>query len=91
MTAPRTIDPGRLLRALRLEVERLRPGCYRVTGGDEPHLVQVGDDGRWACDCTDSAMRPSAVCKHRLAVYVWRRLAPSVRAALVAATHRAVS
>lgn len=86
MTGPRTVDCRRLLRALRLSVEEIGPGRYRLTGGREPHIVDVCDGGRWACDCTDAAMRPAGRCKHVLAVYLSRQLARPVRAALLAAT-----
>jgi hypothetical protein len=84
----RTIDPARLLRALCLEVEPLGRGRYQVRGGRAPHVVLVGSQGRWACNCHDAAMRPSIRCKHVLSVYLVRQLAPPVRAALREATNQ---
>ena len=77
----RRVDPGRLLRALALEVETLGPDTYRVTGGREPHTVTT-DNVPWRCDCSDSAYRPSIRCKHVVAVYFARQLTAPVRRAL---------
>ena len=63
----RRVDPGRLLRALALEVETLGPDTYRVTGGRERHTVTT-DNVPWRCDCPDGAYRPSIRCKHVVAV-----------------------
>ncbi len=77
----RRVDPGRLLRALDLEVETLGPYTYRIAGGREPHTVTT-DRVPWRCDCPDSAYRPGIRCKHVVAVYFARQLAAPVRRAL---------
>ena len=76
------IDPGRVLRALGFKVARLGPASFRVTGGSTAHKVRLHERDRWACDCSDAAFRPSQRCKHLIAVYLWRQLAPPVREAL---------
>lgn len=76
MPAP-TVDPGRVRRALVLDVQELEDGTFVVHGGGEPHHVR----GR-ECDCPDSLYRPDRVCKHRLSVYLARQLDERVRAAL---------
>jgi len=76
------IDRARLLRSLRMVVEPLGAGRFRVTGGRAPHTVLVRQDGPWACDCMDSTFHPSGRCKHTLAVYLTRQLARPVRTAL---------
>lgn len=80
-TAPRRVDPRRLLRALRLEVVAVSPGTYRVSGGEQPHLVQAPAKGPWLCPCRDAEIR-GARCKHVVAVYLFRQLARPVREAL---------
>jgi hypothetical protein len=82
-TAPRrTIEHGRLLRALLLTVERIGPEHFVVRGGSHQHEVRVTRAGRWSCDCPDSVFRRSGSCKHRLAVYLARQLVGPVRVAL---------
>lgn len=76
------VDPGRLLRALRLEVERVGPRRYRVTGGERSHVVLVRDHGPWRCDCADTWFHPTGVCKHRLGTYLALQLAEPIRVAL---------
>ena len=76
----RVVDPGRLLRALDLEVETLGSALYRVTGGGEPHTVTT-DNVPWRCDCPDGTYRPGIRCKHVVAVYFARQLAAPVRRA----------
>ena len=60
------IDPLRLLRALSLRVERLDRGRFRVTGGAEPHYVDLIDRSVERCDCGDFIWR-QVVCQHLLA------------------------
>ena len=48
-----------------LHVEELEPGRYRVTGGAEPHVVEL--TSRAECDCADYRYR-RCVCKHLTAV-----------------------
>ena len=57
------VDPGRLHRAIWLDIERMGPGRYKVEGGRDPHSVDLAVGG---CDCADAAYR-KAVCKHELA------------------------
>jgi len=78
----RRVDPGRLLRALDLEVEGPGPDMYSVSGGERPHIVQVRERDPWVCDCVDAAYRPGTCCKHLVAVYLTRQLAAPVRRAL---------
>jgi len=83
MTADlRAVDPARLLRALGLTVTPVGPDTYRVTGGREPHLVQVRHGKRWLCDCSDTAFRRGRRCKHIIATFLARQLGPGVLAAL---------
>ena len=78
----RRVDPARLLRALGLNVERVGPALYHVTGGRDPHTVRVRDGESWTCDCVDALYHPAARCKHLIAVYLARQLAVPVRRAL---------
>ena len=57
------VEPGRLVRAVHLEVGEIGGGQWTVTGGRQTHLVTTE-----ACDCIDSEMHPNVECKHRLAV-----------------------
>ena len=75
------IEPGRVRRSLSLHVEKLTDREYVVTGGREPHTVDTSQIP-WRCDCRDAAFRPDARCKHMLATYLVRQLAPAVRDAL---------
>ena len=76
-----SVDPGRTRKALRLHVEPFDDIEYIVTGGRQPHRVDTSEIP-WTCDCMDAAFRPDARCKHMLATYLVRQLAPAVRAAL---------
>lgn len=62
---PAALDPYRLRRALELKVTDAEGGTFRVTGGLEPHLVQLCQ-GHCHCDCPD--FEGGMVCKHILAV-----------------------
>lgn len=59
------VDPRRLARSLYLECQREGPDVYRVTGGAEPHVVELGEDAR--CDCVDFQVHGGG-CKHLLRV-----------------------
>lgn len=61
------VDRARLERSLTLEVERYGWGRYLVTGGAEPHWVDLYTRGIPRCDCGDHLWR-ERVCKHILAV-----------------------
>jgi hypothetical protein len=60
------VDAARLTRGLELHVERAGYGRFRVSGGDEPHWVDLADPGTPRCDCGDHLWRGVA-CKHLLA------------------------
>ena len=70
-----TIDPGRVRRALHLDVQPTEDG-WLVTGGSAPHVVR----GR-VCDCADARFHRGP-CKHRVATYLHLQLDPRVRDAL---------
>jgi hypothetical protein len=61
------VEAGRLERSLGLRVRRVGPGRYLVTGGREPHWVDLYTRGLPRCDCADHLWR-ERVCKHILAV-----------------------
>ncbi len=65
MTHP-TIDPGRLQRAVWLDVQRVKPDTFRVSGGAADHIVAVVN-GEVRCDCYDAQYRGGG-CKHSLIV-----------------------
>lgn len=60
------IDPRRLQNALYLTVRRTGRGRYLVTGGSEPHHVDLIDPAVERCDCGDFLWK-SMVCQHLLA------------------------
>ncbi len=60
------VDLSRLERSLGLRVQPTGRGRYRVTGGDEPHWVDLHTAQNPRCDCGDHLWRES-VCKHILA------------------------
>jgi hypothetical protein len=70
------VDPGRLARAIHLDVEPTGAGIWSVTGGRTAHVVT-----RAGCDCVDGEVHPEQICKHRLAV-VLARLSAEIREAL---------
>jgi hypothetical protein len=74
------VDPGRLARAIHLDVESNGAGEWSVTGGRGRHCVTIGERGT-ICDCADSDLHPELACKHRLAVALVR-LPAEVREAL---------
>lgn len=69
MEMPTGIDPYRLRRALDLHIAEIDSSQYAVTGGLEPHIVQV-KDGRLSCDCPDASK--GYQCKHMLGVRLCR-------------------
>jgi len=72
------VDPGRLQRAIHLQVGRQPDGSWLVTGGTAPHRV-AAIDGGLVCDCADAGYRPGP-CKHRLRVQLGRLGAPMLAA-----------
>ncbi len=60
------VEAGRLERCLGLEVECIGHGQYLVTGGTEPHWVDLRSRLLTRCDCGDHLWR-ERVCKHILA------------------------
>ena len=65
-TSSAKIDPYRLRRAVELTVHMGEPGHYRVTGGNDPHVVKIVQ-GIYRCDCADFR-KGQPQCKHVLAV-----------------------
>ena len=55
--------------AAALACERIGRGRYVVTGGAEPHYVDLGAGGAALplCDCADAHYRPAFACKHVVA------------------------
>lgn len=66
---PLDVDPYRLRRAHGLSVTAPEAGCFRVTGGTDPHVVQLVN-GNLRCDCGDAALGHR--CKHVLAIELKR-------------------
>lgn len=60
------VDLARLARSLVLNGERVDYGRYRVTGGREPHWVDLYTARTPRCDCADHLWRDE-ICKHILA------------------------
>jgi len=56
----------RLERSLGLRVIPTGPGRYRVSGGREPHWVDLYNAAHPRCDCGDHLWREQ-ICKHILA------------------------
>lgn len=75
-TWPPGIDPYRLRRALELTVDSLSEEVARVSGGSEPHRIDIIRDARgrssYSCDCMDFAKGHSQ-CKHVLRTRLERR------------------
>jgi helicase len=69
MTRPSSVDPYRLRRAMDLRVVVLDDTRWHVTGGLEPHIVNVSSDD-YQCDCLDFAK--GHTCKHILSVRMLR-------------------
>lgn len=67
LSAAGGVDLARLERSLGLEVHRVGRGRYLVTGGEEPHWVDLYTRHLPRCDCGDHIWR-ERVCKHILAV-----------------------
>ena len=60
---PKDRDTLRLIRASQLTARPVGRGKFLVTGGQEPHYVDLKDPSHPACDCGDHAFRDK-VCKH---------------------------
>lgn len=60
------VDLERLERSLELRVKPAGRGRYRVSGGEEPHWVDLRTLNQPRCDCGDHLWREAA-CKHILA------------------------
>jgi len=60
------VEEGRLERCLDLHVRPLGGGRYYVSGGCEPHYVDLRSPFLPRCDCGDHLWR-ERVCKHILA------------------------
>ena len=65
MVSAVAVDPRRLARSLYLECQREGPDVYVVSGGEQPHTVELGEDAR--CDCVDFQVHGGG-CKHLLRV-----------------------
>ena len=66
---PKEIDPYRLRRALELNVDSFSRETARISGGSEPHRVEILVDAKgratYHCDCADFA-KGNTQCKHVL-------------------------
>jgi hypothetical protein len=60
------IDFDRLERSLGLRAERIRPGRFRIAGGEHTHSVDLYTTDLPRCDCADHLWR-ERICKHILA------------------------
>ncbi len=60
------VDLERLERGIQLQVTEVGPGRYAVSGGTEPHWVDLRTPNQPRCDCGDHLWR-ERVCKHILA------------------------
>lgn len=60
------VEPTRLERSLGLRVQPTGRGRYRVSGGAEPHWVDLYSAQHPRCDCGDHLWREQ-ICKHILA------------------------
>ncbi|MDP9347850.1 MAG: SWIM zinc finger domain-containing protein [Gemmatimonadota bacterium] len=60
------VELGRLERSLGLRVTPTGRGRYRVSGGSEPHWVDLYSAAHPRCDCGDHLWREQ-ICKHILA------------------------
>lgn len=56
----------RLARAIHLDVEQLGDHLYRVTGGSQPHIVDLLRARE--CDCQDAEWQREWACQHLSAV-----------------------
>ena len=59
----------RLARAIHLDVERLSDHRYRVTGGAEPHIVDLLRARE--CDCEDATFQRTFACQHLTATMLY--------------------
>lgn len=63
------VELGRLESALRLRVREIGPHRFEVTGGAEPHFVDLSPGTACPCDCGDFTWRGGShpgPCKHML-------------------------
>lgn len=60
------VELSRLERSLGLQVTPTGRGRYRVSGGSEPHWVDLYSAAHPRCDCGDHLWREQ-ICKHILA------------------------
>jgi uncharacterized Zn finger protein len=60
------VELSRLERSLGLQVTHTGRGRYRVSGGSEPHWVDLYSAAHPRCDCGDHLWREQ-ICKHILA------------------------
>ncbi|MFC1837208.1 DEAD/DEAH box helicase [Thermodesulfobacteriota bacterium] len=68
---PITVDPYRLRRALDLKVRKQTKDIYLVSGGLEPHQVNIAYLKSVRCDCMD--FQKGNTCKHILAIRLFRK------------------
>jgi uncharacterized Zn finger protein len=80
------VDLSRLERSLGLRVQPTGRGRYRVTGGGEPHWVDLHTANQPRCDCGDHLWREN-ICKHILAAML-REGDERVLGALARLVHR---
>lgn len=89
------IELGRLERALELHAAPMERRRFEITGGAEPHYVDLDPDAGSPCDCADFAWRggvPGLACKHLLRARLAEGDAEVIRATavLLAATREYV-
>jgi len=63
------IELHRLARAVHLDVERLSDHRYRVTGGEQPHVVDLRRARE--CDCEDATYQREYACQHLTATMLY--------------------
>lgn len=80
------IELGRLERALELHAAPMDRRRFKITGGAEPHYVDLDPEASSPCDCADFAWRggvPGMACKHLLRARLAEGDAQVIRAAAV--------
>lgn len=65
-----TLAPEVVERAITLAVEQRQKNVFYVTGGAEPHWVNLRDTDAPRCDCVDHEAR-QRLCKHLVAVLIY--------------------
>ena len=68
---PSSLDPYRFRRALDLAVKDKGNNLYEVTGGLEPHRIELRPPNNLYCDCMD--FEKGNICKHILATRLFRK------------------